>query len=77
MKTQVRARIYWDNQDPNNRGWAWSTRVDDEHDSSGGLDGVPQDDSPTDDELIAALRSDVLNHSASESLADDDIEIIR
>jgi hypothetical protein len=75
MTTTITARIWWDDQDINNQGWAWTTRVDGEHDDSGPLDGLA--DNATDDDLIAAIRSQVLGESRNAALADDDIEIVR
>ena len=71
----ITARIYWDDADPNNVGWAWSTRVDGEHDDSGPLDGMAQDASR--EALIGALRSQVLTASAAVLLADSDVVIVR
>jgi hypothetical protein len=75
MMNTITARIYWDDQDANNSGWAWQMTVDGSHDDSGPLDGCGDDAS--DAELIAALRSQSLTRKASELLSDDDIEICR
>ena len=70
----IDARIYWDSQDPNNAGWAWTTRVNDEHDDSGPLGSTDPDES--DEMLIAEFRG-VLSKDADEFLSDAEIVIIR
>jgi hypothetical protein len=68
--SEITARIYWDNQDAANTGWAWATRVDGEHDDTGPLDDC--DDDATDADLRDALRAQV-----NSSITDDAVEIVR
>lgn len=75
MTMTITARIWWDDQDPNNIGWAWRTRVNGDHDDSGPLGCCAGD--ATDHDLVAALRSEVLSDQSNAMLADDDIEIVR
>lgn len=70
----ITAQIWWDDQDPQSTGWAWTTRVNGDHDDSGPLDGCPADAGDT--VLIAALRQ-ALTTDASDALLDDDVEIVR
>ena len=72
---EIEARIYWDDQDSNNLGWAWAVSVNGDHDSSGPLDNCSDDS--TDAQLIAALRLQVLTSDANASLQDNSVRIAR
>lgn len=55
----LKIHLFWDAQDPKNKGWAWSSWYDGEYDSSGpydAADGLGK--SADDEELFAGIPAE-------------------
>ena len=68
----ITAKIWWDDLDSDNSGWAYTCWINGVFYDSGPLDNVSDDAS--DEELIRALRA-ILTSEANEKLTDDNITI--
>jgi len=53
-RTLTSLRIYWDSQNPNNEGWAYSVGYEDDHEDTGPWD--MRDDATADDVRSAVIE---------------------